>query len=181
MSLLRSKELKAFADVIQFRVCQLGRDGCDRLFRDSAERRTRERSRKGHIGHGDSRGRVGHFHVSRSAGKCDVDQRRLVLCGVLVLGVLDCISRVVRTTRGPSTAATGSTLDATSNFGLGVCKSGGRRGVFLIGSASKVGDLKDHDDEVVMELTWTSDEATSDWALIKQEWVGSSKIVTWRA
>lgn len=119
------------------------------------------------------------MYIFRGAGKFDVDQRGLALCGVLVLGVLDGISRVVRTTRQSGTAATRSALDATSDFGLGVCESGGGRGVFLIASASEVGGWTEHiDEEVAMRLCWTSDEATSDWALIKQERVGNSKIVT---
>lgn len=55
---LRAKALEAFADITQFRVCQLGRNGCDRVFRDSAESRTRQISWEGHIGHRNSNGRV---------------------------------------------------------------------------------------------------------------------------
>lgn len=153
MDLLRSEALKAFADVVQLRVCQLGRDGRDCLFRDLAEEWTREVSRERQTGHGDGSSCVRKFSVSRGAGKLDVDQGGLMPRDVLVLGVPDGISRVVRSTRGSSTAATGGTLNATSHLGLCVCKPGGGRGVFRVGSASKAGSFGGHDEEVGFSCT----------------------------
>lgn len=169
-NLLGSKALKSFVDIVQSRVCQLGRDGRDRLLRDSAERGPGEVSREGHIGQGHSRGRVRRIHISRGAGNLDVDQGGLH--SAPVLGVLDGVSRVMWTTRGSSTAATRGSLDATSDSGLCVRKSGGGRGVFLIESASEVGGMEDHDaDGADARSSCASEEAPSDCALIKDEFV----------
>ena len=84
-----------------------------------------------------------------------------MLCNALVLCMPDGISGVVGSTRGSRTAATGGALDATSHFGLCVCKSGGGRDVLRVEAAGKVGGLEDHDAEGALGLFDPSERAGS--------------------